>query len=68
MPKKIVDRMNLIESTRLNSLVGMSTSHILSILKKTPYNFEICKMNSGFIGSSLEEALLKNYIRTIEEI
>lgn len=68
MPKMIVDRMNLIESKRLNSLVGMSTSHIISILKKTPYNFEISKMNSGFISSSIEEALLKNYIRTIEEI
>ena len=68
MPKIIVDRMRLIESKRLNSLVGMSSSHILSILKKTPYNSEISKINSGFTSSSLENALLSNYIRTIQEL
>ncbi|MBT8171268.1 V-type ATPase subunit, partial [Candidatus Bathyarchaeota archaeon] len=69
MPKIIVDKMNLIESTRLSSLVGMSSSHIYSVLKKTPYNSEISKMNAkGFFTSSLEDALLMIYIKTIEEL
>lgn len=69
MPKITVNKLNLIESKKLTSLVGMSLSHIYSVLQKTPYNLELSNINSiEFNSFSLEEALLRNYIKILEEL
>ena len=69
MPRITVEKLKLMDPKKITNLVGTSLHHISSELMKTPYRKEISEpvkkeLNSIF----LEEALLKNFIKTCEEI
>ncbi len=69
MPRIIVEKLKLLEPKRITNLVGMSLNHISSELEKTSYSAEIFELSTKEPNSiSLEEALLKNFIKTCEEI
>ena len=69
MPKITVVKLKLMEPKEIANLVGMSLHHISSMLEKTPYKAEISETSTKELSSnSLEEALLKNFINTCEEL
>jgi ATP synthase A1 C subunit len=69
MPRITVQKLKLLEPKRITNLVGMSLNHISSELEKTSYRAEIFELGTKELSSiSLEEALLKNFIKTFEEI
>jgi V/A-type H+-transporting ATPase subunit C len=69
MPRITIEKLKLLEPKRIINLVGMSLHHISSELEKTPYGAEISELSTEELSSiSLEEALLKNFIKTCEEI
>lgn len=69
MPKLTVDKLKLMKPKRITGLVGMSLHHISSVLENTSYNTQISEVRSKELTSiSLEGALLKNFIKTYEEI
>ena len=69
MPRITVEKLKLMEQKKIINLVGMSLHHISSELKKTPYRTEISELNTKELSSIfLEEALLKNFIKTCEKI
>jgi V/A-type H+-transporting ATPase subunit C len=69
MPRITVEKLKLIGQKKIANLVGMSLPHISSELEKTPYRPEISELNTKELNSiSLEQALLKNFIKTCEEI
>lgn len=69
MPKAIVARLKLIELKEIVDLVGRDLGYIHSILTKTSYQREILEISSRQLNAtSLENAFLKNYIRTCQEI
>jgi len=69
MPRITVEKLKLMEPKKITNLVGMSLHHISSELEKTPYRPEISELNTkGLSSISLEQALLKNFIKTCEEI
>ena len=69
MPRITVEKLKLIEPKKITNLVGASLHHISSELMKTPYRTEISESVKKELNSIfLEEALLKNFIKTCEEI
>ena len=65
MPRITVDKLKLMEPKRITGLVGMSLHHVSSVLERTPYRAEIFEVNAKELSSiSLEEALLKNFLKT----
>ncbi|MFH1328297.1 MAG: V-type ATPase subunit [Candidatus Bathyarchaeota archaeon] len=69
MPRITIEKLKLMEPKKITNLVGMSLHHISSELEKTSYRPEISELNTkGLSSISLEQALLKNFIKTCEEI
>jgi V/A-type H+-transporting ATPase subunit C len=69
MPKVLIARLQLIEPTDLVDLVGRSVEYIASALARTPYHKEIAEIPEPQLSViSIEEALLRNYIKTCQEI
>ena len=69
MSKVMVSKLQLMEPKRITDLLGMKLRDILSTLEKTPYNKEIAEIDSTNLNSSaLEEAFLRNFIRTYEDL
>lgn len=69
MPQLIVKKQKLIKPKKMTSLIGASLHHIVSDLEKTPYRTEIHELDTQTLTSlSLEEALLRNFIKICEEI
>jgi V/A-type H+-transporting ATPase subunit C len=69
MPRLTVDKLKLMEPKQVTGLVGMSLHHIVSVLEKTPYKAEIVEAKTRELSSSsLEDALLQNFIKTCEEL
>jgi len=69
MPKVLVSKLRLIPARDLVDLVGSSPDRIYSQLAKTSYQKEISEISPQQLSSiSLEEALLKNFLRTVDEI
>ena len=69
MPKVLVSKLRLIQTKDMIDLVGSPLDRIYSQLMKTPYQKEISEISPQQHNSaSLEEAILKNYVRTVEEI
>ena len=69
MSKVTVSKLQLMEPKRITDLLGMKLRDILSTLEKTPYNKEIAEIDSTNLNSSaLEEAFLRNFIRTYEDL
>jgi V/A-type H+-transporting ATPase subunit C len=69
MPKLVVNKLKLMEPSQLTGLVGMSLHHISSVLEDTHYKSEISEVKIKDLNSiSLEDALLKNFIKTLEEL
>jgi V/A-type H+-transporting ATPase subunit C len=65
----MVDKLKLMEPEKIIDLIGTSLHHISSVLEKTPYRAEISEARTKELSSlSLEDALLKNFIKTFEEI
>jgi len=68
MPKIAVAKLKLMEPQEILDLAGMNLHHISSMLEKTPYKAEISEISTKELSSnSLEDALLKNFIKTCEE-
>lgn len=69
MPEIIVAKLKLIEPKDMVDLAGKSFDYIHSTLTNTPYKTEILAIPDEKLCSiSLENALLRNYIITYEEI
>jgi len=69
MPKVLVRKLRLIPAKDMVDLVGSSPDRICSELAKTSYQKEISEMSPQQLSSiSMEEALLKNFLRTLDEI
>ena len=69
MPRITVEKLKLLEPKKITNLIGMSLNHISSELEKTSYRAEMSELNTKELSSiSLEQALLKNFIKTCEEI
>lgn len=69
MPQLIVKKQKLIKPKKMTGFVGTSLHHIASELKKTPYRTEIYELDTQTLTSlTLEEALLRNFIKICEEI
>ena len=69
LPKVTVDKLKLIDKKRLINLVGLDLPHISSVLEKTTYNAEISEALTCDLSSrTLEDSLLKNFVRTCEEL
>jgi V/A-type H+-transporting ATPase subunit C len=69
MPKITVEKLKLIEPKKISNFVGMSLHHISSELEKTPYRTEIRELGLKELNSiSLEDALLKNFLKTCKMI
>jgi len=69
MPKVLVSKLRLIPARDLVDLVGSSPDRIYSQLAKTSYQKEISEISPQQLSSiSVEEALLKNFLRTVDEI
>ena len=69
MPETIVAKLKLIDHKDLLDLAGRSIEYIHSTLTNTPYKTEILAIPEEQLCSiSIENALLKNYLTTFEEI
>lgn len=69
MPKVLVSKLRLIPAKDMADLVGGPSDRIYSQLAKTSYQKEISEISPQQLDSvSMEEALLKNFLRTIDEI
>jgi len=69
MPKVLVSKLRLIDSRDIVDLAGQSLGRICSLLEKTTYRQEISEIPPQKVSSiPLEDALLSNFIRTINEI
>jgi len=69
MPRVLVSKLRLILAKDIVNLVGSSPDRIYSQLAKTSYQKEISEISPQQLNSiSMEEALLKNFLRTIDEI
>jgi len=69
MPKVLVSKLRLIQTKDMLDLIGSPLDRVYSQLTKTPYHKEISEISPQPPSStSLEEALLKSYIRTVDEI
>jgi len=69
MPETIVAKLKLIEPKDMVDLAGKSFEYIHSTLTNTPYKTEILAIPDEELCSiSIENALLKNYMITYEEI
>jgi V/A-type H+-transporting ATPase subunit C len=69
MSKATVAKLQLIEPKRIADLAGKSLNDISSILEKTPYKAEISRIRGkGLSSSSLEDALLQNFVKTCEKL
>ncbi|MCK4885561.1 V-type ATPase subunit [Candidatus Bathyarchaeota archaeon] len=69
MSKITVAKLQLMEPKKITELAGMNLHHISSMLEKTPYKPEIAEIRSKELSSSsLEDALLQNFIKTCEEL
>jgi len=69
MPKVLVSKLRLIPAKDLVELVGSSPDRIYSYLAKTSYQKEISEISPQQLSSiSMEEALLRNFLRTVDEI
>jgi len=69
MPKVLVSKLRLIQTKDMLDLIGSPLDRVYSELAKTPYQKEISEISPQQLSSiSLEEALLKNYVRTVDEI
>jgi len=69
MPKVLVSKLRLIPAKDLVDLVGSSPDRIYSQLAKTSYQKEISEISPQQLSSiSVEEALLRNFLRTVDEI
>lgn len=69
MPRLTVDKPKLLDNQRVTGLVGMSLSHISSVLENTPYKSQIVEVKTKELTSiSLEAALQKNFITTCEDL
>lgn len=67
MPILTVKKQKLIKPKKIKNLVGASLYHIASELEKTPYKTEIQELDTQTLNSlTLEEALLRNFIKTCE--
>ncbi len=65
----IGQKLELIESKEIIDLVGKKTDYIYSMLSKTPYQIELQEIHDKQLDSaSIENVLLKNYIKTCEVI
>jgi len=68
-PNVIGQRLELIESKDIVDLVGRRLDYIHSMLLKTPYQLELQDIHDKLLDSaSIENVLLKNYIKTCEVI
>jgi len=69
MPKVLVSKLRLIPVKDIIDLVGSPLDRICSHLAKSTYDKEISEIPPQQLNStSVEEALLRNFIRTIDEI
>lgn len=69
MPKVLVSKLRLIQAKDMVNLIGGPLDRIYSQLSKTPYQREISEIPPQQINSiSFEEALMKNYVRTVDEV
>lgn len=69
MPKVLVSKLRLIPAKDMADLIGGPSDRIYSQLAKTSYQKEISEISPQQLDSvSMEEALLKNFLRTIDEI
>lgn len=68
-PKVIGQRLELIEAKDIVDLVGKRLDYIHLMLSKTPYRIELQDFHDKQLDSaSIENVLLKNYIKTCEVI
>jgi V/A-type H+-transporting ATPase subunit C len=68
-PSVIGQSLELIESKDIVDLVGRRLDYIHSMLLKTPYQLELQDIHDKLLDSaSIENVLLKNYIKTCEVI
>ena len=68
-PKVIGQRLELIESKEIIDLIGKNIDHIHLMLSNTPYQTELQDIQDKQLNSaSIENVLLKNYIKTFEVI
>lgn len=69
MPRLTVDKLKLLDNQRITGLIGMSLSHISSVLENSPYKPEIVEVCTKEHSSiSLEASLQKNFIKTCEDL
>jgi V/A-type H+-transporting ATPase subunit C len=69
MPRVLVSKLRLIPTKEIVDLTGSPLDRIHAYLLKTSYQREISELSPQQLTSiSIEEALLKNFLRTIEEI
>ena len=69
MPEVIVAKLRLIEPNDIVELAGRRPRDVHSMLAKTSYQAEVSEISAKQLSSiSLESALLKNFMRTCEEI
>lgn len=69
MPKITVEKLKLMNPKKISDFVGTSLHHISLELEKTPYKTEIRELSMKELNSiSLEDALLKNFIKTCKTI
>lgn len=69
MPKVLVSKLRLVQTENILDLVGNPLDQICSRLAKTPYQKDILEIpTQQFSSTLLEEALLKNFIKTVDEI
>ncbi len=69
MPTVLGAMLELLDRNDIVDLVSRSFDYIYSILTKTPYLIEISKIPlNNITAASIQNALLKNYLRTIKTI
>lgn len=69
MPKITVEKLKLMDPPQITGLVGMRLHQICSVLENTPYKAEISEVKAkGLSSISFEDILLKNFIKTYEEL
>lgn len=69
MPKVLVDQLRLIRPRDMIDLVGRPADHVYSVLAKTSYQKEISQIPTQELDSfSLERALFRNFVRTLDAI
>jgi len=68
-PKVLVSKLRLIDQNDTVDLADKDLDHVYSLLAKTAYQQEISEIPPQQVSSiSLEDAVLRNFIRTVDEI